>query len=341
MVLAGFLAWPVLTAAQDAPRPALDSAGLLPPSRDPADVPSAADKLVMVPAVPMSDVMRQAIRLFDSGSKSERFYDLANCLDGLTFGFGNWPQPEIGDFFRALMADQAAGPTFIKRLMEVFTSDQAAWIAFTSQAAIQAPTPTEAVVRDGVDRLLVKSKMKRDPDGGCEPVPAKKGVAFYQDNKDWFVPVWSRAGRDPAIVAFQVAYWDKDVLKPAITNAKAMGLGPNGVFLLAFYESNPGEVPDLRSAVKAQRPPDTLRAGGRQWQWDKPPPHLNVDLDTWHNLLLWQAMCSGDKRMRSRNVTYFKQYLAPTFRLREETNGVPNQRSRDNCDPSKVTLRAK
>jgi hypothetical protein len=110
IVVAGFLAWPVLSMAQDAPRPALDSAGLLPPSRDPANVPSAADKSVMVPAVPMDEMMRQAIRLFDAGSDSQRFYDLANCLDGLTFGFGNWPQPEIGSFFHAMMADPVAGP---------------------------------------------------------------------------------------------------------------------------------------------------------------------------------------------------------------------------------------
>lgn len=347
MVVAGFLAWPVLTAAQEGSRPALDSAGLLPTARDPADVPSAADMSVMVPAVPMDDVMRQAIRLFDAGPRSERFYDLANCLDGLTFGFGNWPQPEIGDFFRPLMADQAAAPTFIGRSMEVLTSDTAAWIAFKSQAAIQAPTPTEAAVRDGVDRLLVKSKMIRarvtNTDGGCKPVPAK-GVAFYQDNRDWFVPLWSRAGRDPAIVAFQVAYWNKDVLAPAVANAKAMGLGPNGVFLMAFYESNPGQVPALKSAVKAKRPPDALRAGGQDWQWNTPPPHLNVDLDNWHNLLLWQAMCpspSGDGRfrIRSRNVAYFKEFLAPTFRLPAERNGVPDDGAPANCDPSKVTLR--
>jgi hypothetical protein len=322
----------------------------------------------MVPAVPMGDMIRQAIRLFDSGSRSYRFYDLANCLDGLTFGFGNWPQPEIGDFFGTLMADQAAGPTFIKRSMEVFTSDPAAWIALRRrvQEIIQerrthggetrdiealdigaAPPPTEAAVRDALDMLLVQSKMKRawvtNTASGCNPL-SPKGVAFYQDNKDWFVPVWSRAGRDPAIVAFQVAYWDRDVLQPAVKNAKAIGLGTNGAFLLAFYESNPGQVPDLRDVLRAQRPPLTLRAGGRQWEWGRPPQHLNVDLDTWHNLLLWQAMCPvSDKnfRIRSRNVAYFKQYLAPTFRLPVESNGVPNEHGRANCDPSKVTLRRK
>src|SRR5260221_4393277 len=219
-----------------------------------------------------------------------------------------------------MMADQLAGPTFTKHSMEVFSSDPSAWNAFRSQVANQAPAPTEAVIHDGMERLLVKSKMKRalvtNSDGGCKPVPAK-GVAFYQDNKDWFVPVWSLAGRDPAIVAFQVAYWDKHILTPAIKNAKAMGLGRNGVFLLAFYQSNPGQAPELSLAVKAQHPRNALRAGGRSWQWDKPPQHLNVDLDTWHNLLLWQAMCpppaSKQFRIRSRNVAYFKQYLAPTF----------------------------
>ena len=347
IVLTVSLAWTILAAAQGQV-PALDAAGLLPPSRDPADVPSAAGRAAMVPAVPMNDIMRQAIRLFDSGSQSHRFYDLANCLDGLTFGFGNWPQPEIGAFFRALMADRQAGPAFIKRSMEVFTAEPAVWIAFTSKIGSQAAVPTEVAVHDGMERLLVESKLKRalvtNTDGACKPVPPK-GTSFYQDDKDWFVPVWSRAGRDPAIVAFQVDFWDKDVLEPAIDNSRAMGLGPNGVFLLAFYQSNPGQVPELRPAVKAQRPPSTLSAGGQQWQWDKPPPHLKIArLDDWHNLLLWQAMCptpqgDGKFRIRSRNVAYFKQYLAPTFRLPVEKDGVPDDGNSANCDPSRVTLR--
>jgi hypothetical protein len=219
MIVAIFLNCSALAVPQDAQRPLLDSDGLLPPSRDPADVPSAADQSVTVPAVPMTDLVRQAIRLFDSGSNSH----------GLTFGFGNWPQPEIGEFFGALMVDQTAGPAFIKRMVEVFSSNQAAWAALKNQAAIEESTPIEVGVRRGVEKLLVKSKMKRAPvtnaGAGCKPMVAK-GVAFYQDNRTWFVPVWSRAGRDPAIVAFQVAYWDRDVLEPAVKNAKAMGSWP-------------------------------------------------------------------------------------------------------------------
>jgi hypothetical protein len=202
-----------------------------------------------------------------------RFYDLANCLDGLTFGFGNWPQPEIGDFFR----------------MQSF-------------------------------------------------VP--KGVAFYQDNKDWLVPVWSRAGREPAIVAFQVAYGIGTFSSPLSRMPRPLVLSQMECSSWHSMSPNPGQVPDLRDV--AQLPPLTLGAGGRQWRWARPPQHLNVDLDTCHNLLLWQAMCpvGGRKfKIRSRNAAYFNQYLAPTFQLPVENHGIPDEYHRSNCHPDQVTLR--
>ena len=80
------MAW--RSVAQDAvPR---RSAGLLLLSLDPAnvcpmDAPEATGKIHARACGPMTDTMRLAIHLFD-GSVSERYYNLANCLDGLTFG---------------------------------------------------------------------------------------------------------------------------------------------------------------------------------------------------------------------------------------------------------------
>jgi hypothetical protein len=91
----------------------LDQNGLLPPKHNPASVPPknnprTTDEKELVPSVPMTSETCAAIRLFDASAESERHYDLVNCLDGLTFGFGNWPQGELGEFFQELDQDSDA-----------------------------------------------------------------------------------------------------------------------------------------------------------------------------------------------------------------------------------------
>lgn len=76
-----------------------------------------------MPSVPMTSETCAAIRLFDASAESERHYDLVNCLDGLTFGFGNWPQGELGELFRKLSEDPNAEKALVARFVEVFKAN--------------------------------------------------------------------------------------------------------------------------------------------------------------------------------------------------------------------------
>ena len=293
-----------------------------------------------------------AIRLFDASAESERHYDLVNCLDGLTFGFGNWPQGELGEFFQELNKDPDAEKALVARFVEVFKANPTAWSSFRRDAGL-ANTVDAATVRTGIKNLLASARMdnvrglrNRSSDGTCVGHPAN-GKSFYFDHAKWLVPTLEYAFRDPAVVTFQVSYWETDVLSKAKSYAEALGLPKEGTFLIAFYESNPGAVPRLlRDAINEKKPPETLHAGGQNWKWDgtdRPSALAGTPLDRWHTLLLWQAMCpasSGNFRIRNRNLKFFSEYLATDFKVPTETQtGKPSANDPKNCDPARVKLR--
>lgn len=334
----------------------LDQNGLLPPKHNPASVPPknnprTTDETELVPSVPMTSEMCTAIRLFDASVASERHYDLVNCLDGLTFGFGNWPQGELGDLFKNLSQDPDAEKALVARFVEVFNTNPSAWSSFRRDAGL-ANTVDAATVRTGIKNLLASARMEnvrglknRSSDGTCVGHPAN-GKSFYFDHAKWLVPTLEYAFRDPAVVAFQVSYWEHDVLSKAKDHAKLLELPEEGVFLMAFYESNPGQVPSLQTSISNRKPPDTLHAGDRNWKWDgtdRPSALAGTPLDRWHTLLLWQAMCpvpSESFHIRNRNLKFFSEYLAADFKVPTETQtGKPKAKDPKNCDPALVKLR--
>jgi hypothetical protein len=327
--------------AQSPKAPALDAEGLLPPDHDPRSVP-ANDGSGNVPAVPISDRTNKAIQLFDSGSKSERHYDLVNCLDGITFGFANHPQASLPGFFRDLRKDADANEALVRRFVEVFQASKDAWSAFAKKAGLSASDLSADAVGRGIDKVIANVSLENWKPAGsnCSPPPTSgpaPGQSFYYDNYTWFHPAARRAFRDPAVVAFQVRRWEKRYLDPAARDAKAMGFeGDPGVFLMAFIWSNPGEV-SVGHLQNSKAPPAMLRAGGKDWSWNTPPAALSkVSKERWRQLLLWQAICRGEKgeRMRSRTIAFYKEYLADQFVL-------PSKQIEDaaNCDPEKITLR--
>ncbi len=307
----------------------------------------------MVPAVRMPARTCSAIRLFDAAQESERHYDLVDCLDGLTFGFGHWPQAEVADFFGSVSKDADAESALISRFLQVFEAQPLVWTAFRQDAKFPDAPPDVARVREGISKLLATRKVANAPlktkaDGTCASTPPH-GTSLYSDHAKWLVPAFQRAFRDPLVVAVQVRHWEKDVLEPAEVPARAFGLPEEGVFLMAFYESNPGQVSAaLRTAFRRGQPPATLPAGGRDWKWDgsdRPPALSAISLDRWHALLVWQAMCpsGADRfRIRNRNLKFFSEYLAPDFELpRESKPGTPSANHLENCDPARVSLRSK
>jgi len=343
--------------------PWVDADGLLPPCHNPASVPPADKPQIespgdLKPAVPMSPQMCKAIRLFDAAPDSERNYDLVNCLDGLTFGFGNWPQGEVGEFFKKLVKDPKAESALVARFLAVFKMQPAAWDSFRRDAQLEDAQADAVIIRTGIQRLLVSAKLpskrglkNKKSDGSCDLKPGSTlapNISFYFDHAQWLVPALQRAFRDPAVVAFQVRYWEEDVLQQATQYAKAFGLPEDGVFLMAFYESNPGQLPSLQPAIKAETPPKTLRAGGQDWQWDgsnRPSALAGISIDRWHTLLICQAMCpaGSDKgfRIRNRNLKFFSEYLAKDFRVPIETKPRrPSEKHPENCDPTRVRIRA-
>ena len=203
-------------------KPALDKNGLLPPKHNPASVPPAdkpdtKDPEELVPGVPMTSETCAAIRLFDASPESERHYDLVNCLDGLTFGFGNWPQGELGEFFQELNKDPDAEKALAARFEEVFKEDTDVWSSFRKEAGL-ANTLDSGTVRTGIKNLLVSARMENvrglknhSSDGTCVGHPAN-GKSFYFDHAKWLVPTLEYAFRNPAVVTFQVSYWETDVL---------------------------------------------------------------------------------------------------------------------------------
>lgn len=355
----GVIAQSCTSLTDDTPvRPSLDQDGLLPPRHNPASVPPAdkpdtTNPTEFVPAVRMPGETCTAIRLFDASTQSKRHYDLVNCLDGLTFGFGNWPQNELGEFFETLGKDRNAEPALVARFLEVFKAQPDAWASFRRDAKLEDGAPNTATVTNGIRHLLASARIKNAKgltdrrDGTCVGLP-EKSKSFYFDHAKWLVPTLQYAFRDPTVVAFQVRYWEDDVLSNARNHTETLGLPKEGLFLMAFYESNPGQVPALKTAISQKKPPETLRAGGRTWKWDgsdRPSALAGITLDRWHTLLIWQAMCpspSSRFRIRNRNLKFFSEYLAADFVVPEETEpGMPSAKEPNNCDPARVKLRGK
>jgi hypothetical protein len=66
-----------------------DACDLQPADRNPKDI-----------GIPMSPAARAVNDTFTFGPASERFYDHVETLDGITLGFGHWPQQEVEGLFR-------------------------------------------------------------------------------------------------------------------------------------------------------------------------------------------------------------------------------------------------
>ncbi|TAY14027.1 hypothetical protein [Rhizobium leguminosarum] len=351
-VLVGFgVALTATFSCAAAPKPGTDANGLLPAGHNPAAVPAADDAKNMVPAVEMSHETREAILLFDAAAESDREYDLINCLDGMTFGFGNWPQAEAKQFFNGLLSDLGVASAFTNRAGELLEADSQAKAAFVRSAKLPTSSISRPAITKALSEMLAEKQrpnIKVTPNGrgGCQPLP-KAGASIYQDYKEWLRPVFQRAFRDPAIVSYQVRYWEDDVLSPAREKAKRLGVAAPVTYLLAFYQSNPGQAPEITRLLKTGKPPREVTVAGASWKWDTPPKNIaNSTPEQWHSLLLWQAMCPAKKvhfRIRNRNIAYFEKFLSADFKLPDEAikqgKFYPKASSARNCDPRAVRPR--
>lgn len=160
----------------------------------------------------------------------------------------------MGEFFETVGKDRNAEPALVARFLEVFKAQPDAWASFRRDAKLEDGVPNSATVKNGIGHLLASARIKNakglrnSSDGACEVRP-ERGKSFYFDHAKWLVPTLQYAFRDPTVVAFQVRYWEDDVLSNARNHTKTLGLPKEGLFLMAFYESNPGQVPALKTAI--------------------------------------------------------------------------------------------
>jgi hypothetical protein len=321
---------------------------LLPPSRSPVDPPTAT-------ALKLDDLTRHAIALFDAGPKSNRNYDLVECLDGLTFGFANMPQSNLYGFMSRMASDRdgATLHIFASRMAEQFRSDDAAWAAFVARAKEPAGERSEAVVLDGLRHTLLDRDFMRpyarrfnnhmESSTHCTPDNPPAGTrSFFDDHDAWFRPAGSFALRDSEVVDFQVRDWRKEYLDKGIKAAQELGVpGDAGSILLTFVMSNPGEVnKPARDYLVGGKAPEAFTIAHRDWRWDgtnRPLKLAKTSLESWHLLLVWQVMCDGRPRIRNRNIAFFRDFLASHFVLPTMTGQLPRDAPKTNCNPQLVS----
>jgi hypothetical protein len=321
---------------------------LLQPDKSPADAPAST-------VLQLDELTRHAVALFDATEASKRHYDLVECLDGLTFGFANIPQSDLNGFMTRMATDRdgATLRAFASRMAEHFRSDDPAWRHYISSAKLPAGEPTEAVVLDGIQRTLLDSKNFMRPYAGrfrnvahtstfCTPDhPAAGARSFFDDNALWFRPAAAFALRDSEIVDFQVRDWRKKYLDHGIRAAQGLGVpGDAGSILLTFVMSNPGQVREpARDYLLRGEAPESFKIAGRLWRWDgadRPPALAQEPLQSWRLILVWQVMCDGRPRIRNRNITFFREFLASHFVLPAMNGQSPRDDPQTNCNPQLV-----
>ena len=326
---------------------AAESGELLPPDRSPAEAPA-------VTVLQMDDLTRKAIALFDATPTSARHYDLVDCLDGLTFGFGNIPQSDLHGFMTRMAADRD-GVTLralASRMAEYFRTDEAAWTNFASRAQLSAGDRSDSAVLTGLQRTMLSPHFmqpyrrpftnRAQSSTRCTPNNPPAGTrSFFDDHAIWFRPAARLALRDSDVVDFQVRDWRTKYLDRGVRSADGLGIsGEPGSILLTFVMSNPGQIAQpARGHLVRGEAPVSFTIAGRSWRWDgadRPASLTQAPLERWRLLLIWQAMCDGRPRIRNRNIAFFRDYLAPHFTLPSMQGQLPRDVPSANCNPQSV-----
>jgi len=113
--------------------------------------------------IPMSPIARAVNDTFTFGPASERYYDHVEALDGITLGFGHWPQQEVEELFRD-MSTANGGKAFeaFAPCAAWFFAQQnhlAAWGAARMTAHVEALEPTPNNVATVLRNTLLSSSL--------------------------------------------------------------------------------------------------------------------------------------------------------------------------------------
>lgn len=309
---------------------------LLPPNQNPLQANVVSDPLV-----------RQAIAVFDQGGSEKRWYNRIDQLDGLTIGFGHWPQGRFGTFLSSLRAHNngATYAAFVARLSEYYTANSTALARAPHPVASSRPADVAAMLEQ---TLYSREFMSRYAEN-CERDERYRCLAtspsFYRENctgdRDWIGSALEYALRDATVVRWQVDFWSSDVIDGVRDEAAAIGLNDDaGIIVLAHMNSSSPAY--VRSFVSKTRT-GVVTEGGVSWDWNTPGGGAPAAaLTSWRKLVAWQfynirheRIARGRIRQRARN--YFSMFLANEWRLPHMTGTEPVERAlRENSDPTQV-----
>lgn len=308
------------------------SGSLLPANRNPAAVGLVSDPLV-----------RHAIEIFD-GPAEKRWYDRVDQLDGLTIGFGHWPQSELSAFLRS-MRDHNRGSAFerfMDRLAEFYTNSAPHW---ARAPLVDRPVDADAV-RWLLDRTLYnpafmdryKANCSKDARQFCLP----ESPSFFRENcggsRDWIGTALRYGLRDRDVVGWQVWFWTAGILDPVRSHARTTGMDDEaGLIALASMRSSAWSY--LKRFVQGAQS-GSVSHGDFSWPWDRAgggAPQTPTALASWRRLAAWQYYNATTRRIRGRSQTYFEAFLAQDWRLPVMKGSRPDWAAyQQNSDPNLV-----
>ncbi|MFN3656284.1 MAG: hypothetical protein ACK4UO_03380 [Pseudolabrys sp.] len=335
--------WTVLTAfgLSMAAGPVL-ACDLQPKDRNPASV----------SGVEFTRLARAVNDNFNSGARSARNYDLVDPLDGMTLGFGNWPQQEVAGFFADMKSSNGgkAFITFTDCLHEFFAQTDNADIWGRAQAVARvSPGPaTRDAVAAVLEKTLFNSAFMARYRKHCSEVCKPGEPDLYHEHEAWLKPALRHGLRDRTVIAWQVDFWTRTIVGAAVEMASTVGLKDDeaGVVAAAAYRSS---APAWFKPVAMAARSGTLTFRNFTWNWNAPPAGAGRDaegLKSWRRFILWQHYAArvwigqGKRRVRDRSRKFFADFLAAHWLLpARRADGSPDWNSISNLDPALVRPR--
>jgi hypothetical protein len=282
----------------------------------------------------------------------DRNYDLVDTVDGLTFGFGNWPQQQAETLF-ADMAATNGGEALaaLENCLSAFFSmpeHQASWKQLELKAGTPAGEPTPQAVNAALGQTLLSSTWMRRYKQHCQ-INCKPGEPdFYQEQNDWFPESMRFALANRQVIQWQVDYWDRTIVADGAKMAADANMRDDEAAIVgftAYASSSPGWANDIIASAKSG---GRLTFGSYVWDWNKPPHDAPVDpagLTRWRHAIIWQFYVEHTRReqlkrrstwnFRGRSIAYYNTYLKAFWVLpARDTKDNPIWNSEKNLDPA-------
>jgi hypothetical protein len=288
----------------------------------------------------------------------DRFYDLVSPTDGMTLGFGNWPQQEMGAFFADMK--RTNGGTAITSLAgclsEFFSkpANEGSWAAFEYQAQMGSVDSTPEGIRNALEKTLLDAQWMKRYATHCKVNCLPGEPNLYREQQKWFVPAMQFALRDRDVIAWQMDYWDRTIVAKAANFAANARMSDDEAAIVAFTayaSSSPGWATPVIQASGS----GTLKFGHYTWFWNTPPMGAAKDgegLRRWHLAIIWQYYVHNTRReqlkrirtppweFRGRSRAFYNVYLKDRWRLPDtDSKGEPIWTSDKNLDPALIRPR--